>query len=97
MPYFEIQLLKSEAVSLTLFIFFFLLLALQEDLVLQVRDKSLKKWAFVAAVKYRKNKISWYFENYFMRLGPFNFLTFMAASNILSEKFLAQVGQLYNS
>jgi len=34
-----------------------------------------------------------------MRLRYFNFLTFMAASNILSEKFIAQVGQpeLYNT
>jgi len=45
MLYFEIQLLKSngQAVNLTLFIIFFLLLPLQADLVLQVRDKTLKK------------------------------------------------------
>lgn len=48
MIYFDTQLLKSDgqAVSLTLVIFTQTNLSPLEHLVLEVRDKSLKKWAF---------------------------------------------------
>lgn len=63
----------------------------KEDLVLQVRNKILKKWAFMAAVMYRRKKTPGHFENYLMRLGPSNFWMFMGVSNVLSENFIVQV------
>lgn len=59
MLYFDIQLLKSDgqAVSLTLVIFTHPNHPSPENLVLEVRDKSLKQWAFQAEVKNRKNSL----------------------------------------